>query len=52
MKRGRLTIGCWAKGMRIRAGTGQDKDLNRMDILEQMKMYIAAVRMADFFGVL
>lgn len=39
-----------SKGMRFELGTDKDKDLTEWHILEQMKMYIAAVRMADFFG--
>jgi hypothetical protein len=39
-----------AKGMQFDLGTDRDKDLTEWHILEQMKMYIAAVRMADFFG--
>ena len=39
-----------AKGMKFDLGTDRDKDLTEWHILEQMKMYIAAVRMADFFG--
>jgi len=38
------------KGMHFDLGTDRDKDLTEWHILEQMKMYIAAVRMADFFG--
>lgn len=37
------------KGMQFEIGTDRDKDLTEWHILEQMKMYIAAVRMADFF---
>jgi hypothetical protein len=42
----------WLKnrGMTFDLGTDKDKDLTEWHILEQMKMYIAAVRMADFFG--
>jgi hypothetical protein len=38
------------KGMQFDLGTDRNKDLTEWHILEQMKMYIAAVRMADFFG--
>jgi hypothetical protein len=38
------------KGMQFDLGEDRDKDLTEWHILEQMKMYIAAVRMADFFG--
>jgi hypothetical protein len=36
--------------MQFDLGEDRDKDLTEWHILEQMKMYIAAVRMADFFG--
>lgn len=39
-----------AKGMQFDLGKNRDKDLTEWHILEQMKMYIAAVRMAAFFG--
>lgn len=38
------------KGMRFELGSDRDRDLTEWHILEQMKMYIAAVRMAHFFG--
>ncbi len=38
------------KGMQFELGTNPDTDLTEWHILEQMKMYIAAVRMAYFFG--
>jgi hypothetical protein len=38
------------KGMRFELGSDRDHDLTNWHILEQMKMYIAAVRMAHFFG--
>ncbi len=38
------------EGMKFELGPDRDKDLTEWHILEQMKMYIAAVRMADFFG--
>lgn len=42
----------WLKeqGMRFELGTNVDTDLTDWHILEQMKMYIAAVRIADRFG--
>jgi hypothetical protein len=39
-----------AKGMQFDLGTDPDTELTEGQILEQMKMYIAAVRMAAFFG--
>ncbi|MEM5775291.1 MAG: hypothetical protein AAGU05_09845, partial [Anaerolineaceae bacterium] len=39
-----------AKGMRFDYGTDPAKHLVEEQVLEQMKMYIAAVRMAHFFG--
>jgi hypothetical protein len=38
------------KGMRFELGSDRDRDLTEWHVLEQMKMYIAAVRMAHFFG--
>ena len=38
------------KGMSFDLGPNRDEHLTEWHILEQMKMYIAAVRMADFFG--
>ncbi len=38
------------KGMQFELGQNRDTDLTEWHILEQMKMYIAAVRMAHFFG--
>jgi hypothetical protein len=38
------------KGMRFEFGTDPDTELVQAQVIEQMKMYIAAVRMADFFG--
>jgi hypothetical protein len=38
------------KGMRFITGTDPDTDLTKNQILEQCKMYIAAVRIADEFG--
>lgn len=38
------------KGMTFDLGEDPDTDLTEEQILVQMKMYIAAVRMADFFG--
>jgi len=38
------------KGMRFELGTDRDTELTEWHILEQMKMYVATVRMADFFG--
>jgi hypothetical protein len=38
------------KGMKFELGTDRETELTEWHILEQMKMYIAAVRMADFFG--
>ncbi len=39
-----------AKGLRFDYGTDPAKHLVEEQVLEQMKMYIAAVRMAHFFG--
>jgi len=39
-----------AQGMQFELGKNRDTDLTEWHILEQMKMYIAAVRMAHFFG--
>ena len=38
------------KGMNFRTGTDDASELTDAQILEQLKMYIAAMRMADFFG--
>ncbi|MFB3906236.1 MAG: fucose isomerase [Acidobacteriota bacterium] len=38
------------KGMKLVTGPDPEKDLTDSQILEQCKMYIAAVRMADTFG--
>ncbi len=38
------------RGMKFETGTDEATDLTDAQILEQMKMYIAAMRMADFFG--
>lgn len=38
------------KGMQFELGSDRDMELTEWHILEQMKMYIAAVRMAAFFG--
>jgi len=39
-----------AKGMRFVVGKDQDTELTNEQLLEQMKMYIAAVRIAHFYG--
>jgi hypothetical protein len=39
-----------ARGMRFCVGTNPETDLTDVQILEQCKMYIAALRMADEFG--
>ena len=41
---------CEAKGMRFITGKNEKKDLTDKQILEQCKMYIAAVRIADDYG--
>jgi hypothetical protein len=38
------------RGMKFLTGTDETTELTDAQILEQMKMYIAALRMADFFG--
>lgn len=38
------------KGMKFNWGTDQDTELTRAQTLEQCKMYVAAVRIADEFG--
>lgn len=38
------------KGMRFVVGSDESTELTNQQILEQLKMYIAAVRMADAFG--
>jgi hypothetical protein len=38
------------KGMVFMTGTNDEQELTEAQILEQLKMYIAALRMADFFG--
>ncbi len=38
------------KGMSFELGSDPETELTEWHVLEQMKMYIAAVRMADFFG--
>ena len=39
-----------AKGMRFDTGSDPETELTDAQILEQCKMYIAAVRIADEFG--
>jgi hypothetical protein len=38
------------KGMKFKTGTDEEKDLTQNQILQQLKMYIAALRIADDFG--
>jgi hypothetical protein len=38
------------RGMKFETGTDEATELTDAQILEQLKMYIAAMRMADFFG--
>jgi len=38
------------KGFKFETGTDESNELTNSQIHEQMKMYIAAMRMADFFG--
>jgi L-fucose isomerase-like protein len=38
------------KGMKFKIGTDEEKDLTQNQILQQLKMYIAALRIADDFG--
>ncbi len=38
------------KGMKFQLGTNEESDLTEQQILQQCKMYIAAVRLADQFG--
>jgi hypothetical protein len=47
-----LAVRQWldAKGMRFLTGTNPETDLTESQILEQCKMYIAALRIADEFG--
>lgn len=40
----------WKKGMKFQLGPNEETDLTDHQILQQCKMYIAAVRMADEFG--
>lgn len=46
------TIRAWLdkKGMTFMVGSDDATELTNAQILEQIKMYIAAVRMADAFG--
>ena len=39
-----------ARGMKFKTGSNPDTELTDAQILEQMKMYIAAVRIAHEFG--
>ncbi len=39
-----------SRGMQFRFGTDEATELTREQVIEQLKMYIAAVRMADSFG--
>ncbi len=47
-----LTVRRWldAKGMRFATGPNPETDLTDQQILQQCKMYVAAVRIADEFG--
>jgi len=38
------------RGMKFMIGTDESTELTESQILEQLKMYIAAMRMADYFG--
>ena len=40
----------WKKGMKFQLGPNEETDLTDNQILQQCKMYIAAVRIADEFG--
>jgi len=41
-----------AKGVNFHFGAREEDDLTERQVLEQCKMYIAAVRIADDFGVI